>query len=287
MTGDEITLGFRAFDVHELLLHFIALKLGYYDNAGLRVSLRDLTFVTDYREHALSVACGSALVARAQGIAQKVVFIGTDYPMFWVYGKIPAKASPESIAVGAKPRIATFPPLSPPWYLLPLVLRGRGIDPQAIDLLPVRDDVGRLGLLRSGNVDAAVISSAFPPPKMQQFGFAPCVFFGSQLRLPTTGLTASEEMIRTRPDVVQRFVSALLRSLSAVRGRENDVVSVVGDVLGEGENLARQTYDLIAPYFSGDGRGDASSRRSALEFANAEFGQHLKEEDVYEFAFLS
>jgi len=287
VTAEEITLGFRAFDIHELLLHFIAVDVGYYADAGLRVRLRDLTFVTDYREHTLSVACGSALVARAQGIAQKVVFVGTDYPMFWIYGNLTAEyaeSAKESASKSHKLRIATFPPLSPPWYLLPLVLRGRGIE--HADMLPVRDDIGRMGLLRSGNVDAAVISSAFPPPTMQRFGLVPSMFFGDQLRIPTTGLTASEEMIRVRPEVVQRVVHALSRSLHAVRDSKQQVVKVIAHVLGENEEIARNTYELIAPFFLGDGRGDGNSRRKAVEFANAEFGHALKEEDVYEFGFV-
>ncbi|MGZ5121142.1 MAG: hypothetical protein ACXWCK_34185, partial [Burkholderiales bacterium] len=132
-TVDDVTLGFRAFDLHELLLHFVAERLGYYRETGLKVGLRDLTFVTDYREHSLSVACGSALVARAKGIMQKVVFVGTDYPMFWLY------TSPEVDEVGQlrNARIATFPPLSPPWYMLPIVLRKKGIDPEKTELLSV------------------------------------------------------------------------------------------------------------------------------------------------------
>jgi NMT1-like family len=287
VTVEEITLGFRAFDIHELLLHFVAVRLGYYAEAGLRVRLRDLTFVTDYREHTLSVACGSALVARAQGIPQKVVFVGTDYPMFWIYGNLTAEyaeSAKESASKSQELRIATFPPLSPPWYLLPLVLRGRGIE--NAEMIPVRDDIGRVGLLRSGNVDAAVISSAFPPPKIQQFGFTPSIFFGDQLRIPTTGLTASEEMIHTRPEVVQKIVRALSRSLKAVRQNKEEVAKVITDMLGESEDIARKTYELIAPHFSGTGRGDADARRKAVEFANAEFGQRLKEEDVYEFGFV-
>ena len=299
---DEVTLGFRAFDIHELLLHFIAVRLGYYRDAGLQVGLRDLTFVTDYREHSLSVACGSALVARAKGIMHKVVFIGTDYPMFWVYGDLTANdaksakesisqagaAGPESKAGGPVARIATFPPLSPPWYMLPLVLRRRGIDPENTELLPVRDDVGRLGLLRSGNVDAAVISSAFPPPNMQQCGLTPLLFFGDYLRIPTTGLAASEDMINRQPELLERLVGALMRSLRTVRECREDVVNVIAEIVGEHEEIAHDTYSLIAPYFAGDGTGEADSRRSAVEFANAESApaEPLKEEDVYEFRFV-
>jgi ABC-type nitrate/sulfonate/bicarbonate transport system substrate-binding protein len=293
---DEITLGFRAFDVHELLLHFIAVRLGYYRDSGLKVRLRDLTFVTDYREHALSVACGSALVARAKGIMQKVVFIGTDYPMFWIYGNISTKSAKnaegtisKTSAAGAMARIATFPPLSPPWYFLPVVLRKQGIDLEKAELLPVRDDVGRLGLLRAGAVDAAVISSAFPPAKMKRFGFTPLIFFGDNLRIPTTGLTASDEMIRTNPELLQRVVGSLARSLRAVRESPEEVVKIMADILGEDQAIAQKTYELIAPYFSGDGTGNADSRRRAVEFANAELApaQPLKEEDVYDFRFVA
>jgi len=283
-TVDEVTLGFRAFDIHELLLHFLAKRLGYYRDAGLKVGLRDLTFVTDYREHSLGVACGSVLVARAKGILQKVVFVGTDYPMFWLYTR------PEIDDVGQlrSARIATFPPQSPPWFMLPLVLRRKGIDPDKTELLSVRDDVGRLGLLRSGNVDAAIISSAFPPAKLEEFGLTPLMFFGDQLRIPTTGLTASDEMISTQPDLLRRLSGALVRSLRAVRECPQEATKTIAYILGEGDEIAQRTYSLIAAFFAGDSKGQPDSLRDAIDFANAELApaQLLKEDDVYDFRFV-
>ncbi|MBV9608118.1 MAG: ABC transporter substrate-binding protein [Acidobacteria bacterium] len=274
---DEITLGFRAFDLHELLLHFVAERLGYYQHAGLEVLLRDLTFVTDYNEHTLTVACGSALVARAKGVKQKILFVATDFPMFWIYGDLATNPL----------RIATFPPLSPPWYMLPIPLRKAGIDTSAAEFFPVRDDIGRIGLLRSGNVDAAVISSAFPPPALARFGLTPLMFFGDHLRIPTTGLAASEEVISRRPEVLARLVDALARSLRAVQENSTEVTQVIAQILGESEDIARQTHELLTPFFAGTGRARPDSVRAAVDFANAELGgTELRVEDVYDFRFV-
>lgn len=40
-------LGFKAFDPHELLCHFLAEHSGYYRDAGLQVELSDITFTPD------------------------------------------------------------------------------------------------------------------------------------------------------------------------------------------------------------------------------------------------
>jgi len=81
-----VTLGFKAFDAHELLCHFVAVKSGLYKRHGLQVDLVDITFVaeTELPGNWFQASCGAALASAVRGIPQRVVFVATDKPMFWI-----------------------------------------------------------------------------------------------------------------------------------------------------------------------------------------------------------
>ena len=58
-----VECGIKAFDVHELLCHFVAQRGGFYAVAGLDVRLVDTTFTPDERlpdADYFQVACGAA-----------------------------------------------------------------------------------------------------------------------------------------------------------------------------------------------------------------------------------
>ena len=79
----RVLLGFKAFDPHELLCHFVAAEGGLYSRHGIRVRLVDITFVPDAELPAelFQVSCGAALAGALQGNGQRVVFVATDRPM--------------------------------------------------------------------------------------------------------------------------------------------------------------------------------------------------------------
>ena len=62
-----IKCGIKAFDIHELLCHFVAKRCGFYAAAGLDVRLVDTTFIPDDKLPAadfFQVACGAAFQSR-------------------------------------------------------------------------------------------------------------------------------------------------------------------------------------------------------------------------------
>jgi len=287
LPGSEIILGFKAFDVHELLLHFLALRLGFYRERGLKVKLKDLSFVPDEQLDAstFTVACGAALLARLKGARRKVVLVATDRPMFWMH------AQKDVAKVGGLrgERIATYPEKSPPWLLHRMILRKYGLDPDRdVQLEAARDDVARLGLLRSGDVRAAVLSSAMSPARLQSPGFRELLFFGDEVRIPTTGLTASEEMMERDPELVRAMVAAFHQSLLAVHESPSGVLPVIMEILGETLESANRMYECVDRCFTSRGRASPEAIRNALALVNQEdaLPHPLKEEDVYDCSLL-
>ncbi len=65
----QVKIGFKAFDPHELLCHFVALEAGLYQHHDITVELFDLTFAEDMSlpEDMCQVSCGAALASRPQG----------------------------------------------------------------------------------------------------------------------------------------------------------------------------------------------------------------------------
>ncbi len=282
----SLTLGFRAFDIHELLLHFIARELGHYRENGLNVALKDLTFLPEETPGIdFTVACGGALMGWTKGIRRKVVFVATDYPMFWLH------SAPEITAVnGLKgARIASYPAATPPEQFHRMILRKHGLDPERdVALEAARDDAARLGLLKSGDVAAAVISSAIPPPKVQSLGFETLVFFGDEIRIPTTGLAVSEEFLEKHTDVVRAMTDALYQSLVAFHRMPEQVIPVLAQFLGDTPRIAEQTYRLVSNLFTKDGRAAPHAALNAVDLVNRQITaeQKLQASDIYDYSFL-
>lgn len=210
-----VHLGFKAFDIHELACHFVAQHAGLYAARGFEVHLLDTTFLADEQlpPRTFHAACTAALIAGLRGAPLRIVFVACERPMFWLVGRS-GSSEPQELAGG---RIAGYPPGTPPAELLRLLLHSfglaRGEEPA---VLAARDDHARLGLLRAGEVQAAVISSAMLPASHRR-GLAPICFFGDALRVPTTGLAVHREFQAREPELVRAMCACYRESLRRLR----------------------------------------------------------------------
>jgi hypothetical protein len=279
-----ITLGFKAFDAHELLCHFVAVQAGLYQRDGIAVQLTDITFVADadLPEHLFQASCGAALVgavraSAVRGSGQKVVFVAVDRPMFWIWSRAPL-AGLAALAGGS---LATFPALAPPHALANIVLRTAGLEAgmeaslqtgRDVTLLPARDDLARLGLLRSGSADAAVISSAIAPARMAGLGFHPLCFIGDELRLPTTGLAVDQAHVQRAPDQVHALVGIHRESLRLVHADRELTAAVLRDWFDIAPAIAAETAQCYATAFTTDGRTSPAIAQGAIDALCAALG---------------
>ena len=260
----SISIGFKAFDPHELLCHFVASDCGLYKRESLDIELVDITFTTDAElpNNLFQVSCGAALSSALQGYHQRIVFVATDKPMFWLYSKQEIKNINELVNT----KIATYPATSPPHHLANLVLNKSGINAaKEIGLLPARDDMARLGLLKSGNVDAAVISSAISPVKIEQAGYRILCCLGDLLRVPTTGLAVDQSYLDKEPELVQTITGILLESLSIIHNDPDMIGSVLGKYFDVGDEFKNDTAKLYQRYFTDNGRTTAAIAQSAIK----------------------
>jgi len=260
---ETVKLGFKAFDPHELLCHCAAVEAGYYQRRGIAAELFDLTFTADadLPEDVLQVSCGAALASALRGQPQKIVFVAVDRPMFWIY----ARGRQHRLQDLAGKKMATYPPAAPPHHLANMVLARHGIDAGSdMTLRPARDDTARLGLLLSGSVDAAVISSIVAPAKLEQAGMRRLCLVGDEIRLPTTGLAVHAAYLEREAERVQQVVSILAGGLALVHGDE----TVTGAVLQKYFAVEKQLAGATAQYFRGcftrDGRTSETIAANAI-----------------------
>ena len=278
-----VECGIKAFDVHELLCHFVAQRGGFYAAAGLDVRLVDTTFTPDEKlpdANYFQVACGAAVFSRS--VRFRIFLAAVTRPMFWLYGT----AGTDSVEQLAGKRIATYPALAPPYWFNRIALRNHGLDPDNdVELKPARDDAIRLGLLREGAVDAALISSAISPAAIQQLGLNTLTLVGDEIRFVTSGIATTEKIAQEDPDLVQSLVSIYRQSLAVIHEAPAEICSILVDVMGITQEGAEKTYELILPCYTPDGFIEMDTLQAALDTLSAEqgTGAPVTAGDVYDF----
>ena len=278
-----VECGIKAFDIHELLCHFVAQRGGFYAAAGLDVRLVDTTFTPDDRlpgANYFQVACGAA--AFSQNVSFKVYLAAVTKPMFWLYGS----AGTESVEQLAGKCIATYPPLAPPYWFNRITLRNHGLDPDNdVELKPARDDAVRLGLLREGAVDAALISSAISPVTIQGQGLNVLSLVGDEIRFVTSGIATTERSAQEDPGLVENLVGAYRQSLTAIHGSPAEIHSILVEVMDISQEVAEKTYDLILPCYTPDGHIELETLQATLDTLDTERGGEAKidAEALYDF----
>jgi NitT/TauT family transport system substrate-binding protein len=284
----EVACGIKAYDVHELFTHFLAERLGYYRDESLRVRVVDVTFTPDEalpRNNYLQVACGAAFLGRRQGFPFKVMLAAATRPMFWLH----ARPEFESIEQLRGTRLATYPSVAPPHWFNRVLLRKHGLDPDAdLEFWQCRDDIIRLGMLRDGDVDAALLSSATSPVTVQRLGFRTLALAGDEVRFVTTGVAVLESMLREQRDVVEAIVRANKRGLDAIHEQPDAAVAVLADVLREPGDVAAATFELMRHCFTRDGMAEPALLSDALEVLADELppASEVQPSDLYDFSLL-
>lgn len=241
----HLDLGFRAFDPHELLPHALAARLGLYDDNGVTVRLVDLTFSPDLD---VQVSLGSALLARLAGADLRIALVASRHPLFWVYGR--ERRDPTDPL-----RVAGYPDGTPPAVFTRVVL------PHA-ELVPARDSDTRLGLLLTGQVDAAVVSTAVPPDSLDRRGLHRLVALPEHLTVPTTGLAAPVPLLDTPP--LTAATTALQTALRVMHDDPDTVARTLVDVFRYDRTSAERAAAEYAGWYSPDGTVSTAEAAAAL-----------------------
>src|SRR4051812_30377466 len=160
----ELDFAYVGLGVHEEVVYSVAAELGYYADEGVDVAIRDGVRWDDERlRQAAVVGLGRTLLIRLQaGAPRAMPCVNTERPLFWLM----ARAEFVDVSELRGRRVAMHPALVAPGTFARIILRGRGLDPdadiEAVEMFP--GDYGEhIRQLKSGALNAAVIGSTWAP----------------------------------------------------------------------------------------------------------------------------
>ena len=122
-------------------------------------------------------------------------------------------------------------------------------------------------LLKSGELDAAVIGSTLSPEQLAaEEGLRLLLFFGDELQIPTTGVAVDPSALALDNPRVVGLVRANLRALRALLDDPALGAEHVGRLLPAADGAtARAYYDrYVGPHFKADGQPDPDVVARAL-----------------------
>jgi hypothetical protein len=247
-----VRLGFRAFDPHELLVHFVAEYAGLYGQAGIEVELIDLR--QSEGSYDATCACGTALFQALERRSIEILLIASAAPLFWLY----AHGARVDQAGPAHARVATYPPGAPPARFLELALDGPA------RFVPARDDAARLALVANGEADCALLSSATPPTRVPD-DLAPLFCLADRVPVPSTGVAAPSD----RGPAVERLVDAHRDALARLARDRRLGEETARQAFGFSDDEAAWAVDQTARHFTADGRIQAGGVEAALRAIGA------------------
>jgi len=264
----ELDFAYVGLGVHEEVVYSIAAELGYYADEGVAVSIRDgVRWDDDRLRQAAVVGLGRTLLIRLlAGAPWTMLCVNTEHPLFWLM----ARSESSDVSELRGRRVAMHPALVAPGTFARAILRGRGLNPdvdiEAVELFP-GDYSEHIRLLKSGELDAAVIGSTRSPEQLEaEEGLRLLLFFGDELQIPTTGVAVDPTVLALDDPRVKGIVRANLRALATMRDDPALGAEHVGRLLPDADaTIARDFYDrYVGSRFKADGQPDPEVVASAL-----------------------
>ena len=270
----ELDFAYVGLGAHEEVVYSVADELGYYADEGVHVSICDgVRWDDDRLRRAAVVGLGRTLLIRLQAETPwTMLCVNTERPLFWLMSR--EEFADVSELRGR--RVAMHPPLVAPGTFARIILRGRGLDPDAdIEAVPLHpgDYSEHVRLLKSGELDAAVVGSTLSPEQLAaEEGLRLLLFFGDELQIPTTGVAVDPSVVALEDPRVQGLVRANLRALGALLDDPALGGAHVRRLLPATDDAwSRDFYDrYIGPYFKRDGLPNPDVVTTALARVAAE-----------------
>jgi ABC-type nitrate/sulfonate/bicarbonate transport system substrate-binding protein len=238
---------------------------GYYRDEGLDVSSQFADSSVGVQLIAaghvqFSTAAGSALAGAVRGVPVKVVFASSDRPLWWMY----AEPSITRAAELRGKRVGLSSAGSSLSIVAHLILQRYGVGPDDAQYVNVVT-AQRFGALQSGALDAAFLVA---PANLQarRAGFRELfATLDEDVRLAGEGLATGDELLRDKPDVVERMVRGALRGLRSMREDRTAAIDTIARFTEVSPDEAAQIYDLARVTFTTDGLVDEPTLQQSIE----------------------
>jgi ABC-type nitrate/sulfonate/bicarbonate transport system substrate-binding protein len=208
-----------------------------------------------------SGAQSQVMAGAARGLPVKVVGFLTIKPSFWLMGK------PEIKSIGdLKGKIIGITAIgSSTDTLARFLLSKNGLTPDRdVALVGTGTTSNILTAMKGGTVDAGVLSPPFNA-MAKQMGYRTLAYFGDYVEQSLSGVGTSDRLIRERPKLVKRILTATIKSLRFIQQRPADSIQFIAKEWSVDSTSADELYKSMLPAFSKDGGMDEKGIRDALK----------------------
>ncbi len=262
--------------IHEELVAYVADQLGYFDDEGVHVAIRDgIRWETERVRGGATIGLGRALLSRlTEGVQWKVLAVNTHRPLFWFVGRGDVKSMDDLRGR----RLAVHSPHSAPGCFARLVLRKHGLDPDRDLQCIVRapgDYQMDLRHLRDGSIDAAYVGSTLGPEQVAgEEGYTVLAWVGDHFQIPTVGIAVDPARIPLDNAALQALVRANKRALLTIAEQPRLAFDYISQFLGRvtSDEVQRYHERYIGPYFTSHGRVDLNVAQQAVDAVATELG---------------
>ncbi len=222
----------------------VAIEKGYFREEGLDIEFLIggggvLTPALVAGEIQFSTSASSALSAMIQGADLRVVYTNLDRPAYQLWSSTPEIRTLHEL-VGRRIAISTRGDTHE--TSLRLLLRKYGIDPNVVVYAAVGSPAARVSALESGVVDAATLS----PRDLAQIGQPRgnlLADIAREVKLVYTGVATSGPLARTEPDLVERYLRAIVKGREFARRYREQTIDIVNKFAPTSREVNEQDYD--------------------------------------------
>ena len=208
-----------------------------------------------------SGAQSQVMAGAARGLPVKVVAFLTIKPSFWLMARAEIKSMAE-----LKNKIIGITAIgSSTDTLARFLVSKNGLTPDRdVAFLGTGTTANVLTAMKAGTIDAGVLSPPFNA-WAKQMGFRTLAYFGDYVEQSLSGLGTSDKMLRERPELVRRMLTATIKSLRFIQQRPAEVMQFIAKEWSVDATAADDLYKSMLPAFSKDGAMDEKGIRDALK----------------------
>ena len=273
------------------VLSFLAAKMnGYYTGEGLDVELiamraptANLALIGGNVEFSAVPLAG--LTTALRGAPLKLLFCQFDKPQHSLF----ARAEFSTIKALRAKKIAVSGLGTIDDILLREALSGNGIDPtRDVTILAMGAADTRFSALVGGAIDASVLIAPVSFYARDQ-GFRELASFQELgFVLPSGGIVARDEILKSDPLMTERFVRATIMGFLFMRDNRAGTLKVMSRMLRIDEPTAAKLYDSSRPTLTSDGTvtGEAEKKMTGMVLKIAGGKEMPPAEKLYDFSFV-
>ena len=208
-----------------------------------------------------SGAQSQVMAGAARGLPVKVVGFLTIKPSFWLMAKPEIKTMAD-----IKGKIVGITAIgSSTDTLARFLISKNGLTPdREVAFIGTGTTSNILTAMKAGTVDAGVLSPPFNA-MATQMGYRTLAYFGDYVEQSLSGVGTSDRMIRERPELVRRMLTATIKSLRFIQQRPGESIQFISKEWSVDASAATELYKSMLPAFSKDGGMNEKGIRDALK----------------------